>query len=258
MEPGGRSRYPLQLHGLRAGSDARPTPPVKGTRRHAGPIRIVSLVPSLTELLCDLGLAPQLVGRTGFCIHPRETVRAIPKVGGTKSVNLARLRELAPTHVIVNIDENEKPTVEEIARFVPHVVVTHPLHPRDNLALYRLLGGIFHRDARGERARAPVRARRGGKPRAPRGVAARERALPHLEKALDDRRAQHLYLGHARRAGLGHRAGNVGRALPAAAARDRVRRTARASFCSPANRTAFAAAISTRSGARRRRRRGFT
>jgi ABC-type Fe3+-hydroxamate transport system substrate-binding protein len=116
--------------------------------RHAparGAFRIVSLVPSLTELLCDLGLAAHLVGRTGFCVHPRATVRAIPKVGGTKSVDLARLRELAPTHVIVNIDENEKPTVDEIARFVPHVVVTHPLHPLDNLPLYRLLGGIFHR-----------------------------------------------------------------------------------------------------------------
>ena len=43
--------------------------------------RIVSLVPSITELVCDLGLADQLVGRTGFCIHPWETVRTIPKVG---------------------------------------------------------------------------------------------------------------------------------------------------------------------------------
>ena len=109
--------------------------------------RIVSLVPSLTELLCDLGLAPQLVGRTGFCIHPREVVRAIPKVGGTKSINLGRLLELAPTHVVVNIDENEKATVDEIARFAPHVIVTHPLHPRDNPGLYRLLGGVFCRDA---------------------------------------------------------------------------------------------------------------
>ena len=50
--------------------------------------RIVSLVPSVTELVCDLGLAPRLVGRTGFCVHPWETVRKIPKVGGTKDVNL--------------------------------------------------------------------------------------------------------------------------------------------------------------------------
>ena len=70
--------------------------------------RIVSLVPSVTELLCDLGLASQLVGRTGFCIHPREVVRSIPKVGGTKDVKVDRIRELAPTHVVVNVDENRE------------------------------------------------------------------------------------------------------------------------------------------------------
>jgi len=88
---------------------------VKHAPADAG-FRIVSLVPSLTELLCDLGLAAHLVGRTGFCVHPRAVVRTIPKVGGTKSVKLERVRELAPTHVVVNIDENEKPTVDEIAR----------------------------------------------------------------------------------------------------------------------------------------------
>ncbi len=105
--------------------------------------RIVSLVPSITELLCDLGLAAQLVGRTGFCIHPADVVRAIPKVGGTKDVNLGKIRQLAPTHVIVNIDENEKPTADLLAEFVPNIVVTHPQGPEDNLALARLIGGVF-------------------------------------------------------------------------------------------------------------------
>lgn len=105
--------------------------------------RIVSLVPSITELLCELGLAPRLVGRTGFCIHPAALVGAIPKVGGTKDVNIDKIRKLAPTHVVVNIDENEKPAVEQLAEFVPNVVVTHPLGPRDNLALARLMGAIF-------------------------------------------------------------------------------------------------------------------
>ena len=105
--------------------------------------RIVCLVPSITELLCDLGLAGKLVGRTGFCIHPRAAVEAIPKIGGTKDVNIDKIRKLAPTHVVVNIDENEKPTVDQLAEFVPHVVVTHPNTPRDNLALARLMGGIF-------------------------------------------------------------------------------------------------------------------
>ncbi len=112
--------------------------------------RIVSLVPSITELLFDLNLADQVVARTGFCIHPRERVRDVPKVGGTKDVNLARLRKLAPTHVIVNIDENEQPTVELLRDFVPNVIVTHPNAPHENLDLYRLLGGIFHRSAQAE------------------------------------------------------------------------------------------------------------
>ncbi len=113
--------------------------------------RIVCLVPSVTELICDLGLSAQLVGRTGFCIHPWETVRSVPKVGGTKDVKLDRIRELAPTHVIVNVDENRRETAEELAEFVPHVVVTHPQAPADNLELYRLLGAIFSREDAADR-----------------------------------------------------------------------------------------------------------
>ena len=113
--------------------------------------RIVSLVPSITELICELGLAPRLVGRTGFCIHPWETVREIPKVGGTKDVKLEKVRELEPTHVVVNVDENRKEDAEALAEFVPEVLVTHPGEPRDNLDLYRLLGGTFDREEEAER-----------------------------------------------------------------------------------------------------------
>ncbi|UMR33050.1 helical backbone metal receptor [Massilia sp. MB5] len=105
--------------------------------------RIVSLVPSITELLCDLGLSQKLVGRTGFCIHPAGVVQAIPKIGGTKDINFDKIRKLAPSHLVVNIDENEKPTVEKLAEFVPNIVVTHPVTPLDNLALARLMGGVF-------------------------------------------------------------------------------------------------------------------
>ncbi|MGB9992926.1 helical backbone metal receptor [Pseudoduganella rhizocola] len=122
-----------------------------GQQHPAAPdARIVSLVPSITELLCELGLAPQLVGRTGFCIHPEEVVRTIPKVGGTKDVNIEKIRKLAPTHLVVNIDENEKPTVDKLAAFVPNIVVTHPLAPQDNIALAQLMGGIFCAQARAD------------------------------------------------------------------------------------------------------------
>ncbi|NMF91574.1 helical backbone metal receptor [Aromatoleum petrolei] len=111
--------------------------------RASGEVRIVSLVPSLTELVCDLGLADSLVGRTGFCVHPRPVLKTIPKVGGTKDVRMDAVRALAPTHLIVNIDENRRETVEELAAFVPYVIVTHPCAPADNLDLYRLFGGVF-------------------------------------------------------------------------------------------------------------------
>lgn len=123
-----------------------------GTRhaRARSDARIVSLVPSITELVCELGLAGQLVGRTGFCIHPRETVRRIRKVGGTKDVDLDKLRALRPTHVILNIDENRKEDARALAEFVPSLIVTHPLSPLDNPALFRLIGGIFGREREAE------------------------------------------------------------------------------------------------------------
>lgn len=123
-----------------------------GTRhaRAGDNARIVSLVPSITELVCDLGLARQLVGRTGFCIHPRELVRSVRKVGGTKDVDLGKVRSMRPTHVILNVDENRKEDARALAEFVPGLIVTHPLSPLDNPALYRLIGGIFGREAEAE------------------------------------------------------------------------------------------------------------
>lgn len=116
-----------------------------------GPVRIVSLVPSITELLYALDLGAQVVGRTRYCIHPQGEVARVPQVGGSKGVRLDRLRKAAPTHVIVNIDENRRQDVDALRAFVPHVIVTHPLAPTDNLALYRLLGALFDRQAQAER-----------------------------------------------------------------------------------------------------------
>jgi ABC-type Fe3+-hydroxamate transport system substrate-binding protein len=123
----------------------------------SAPLRIVSLVPSLTELVCELGLLPSLVGRTGFCIHPREALRAVPKVGGTKDVDLDKVRALAPTHLIVNIDENEKAAVDALARFVPEVIVTHPIEVADNFELYERFGRLFGREARAAELSARLR-----------------------------------------------------------------------------------------------------
>lgn len=108
--------------------------------------RIASLVPSLTELIVALGLGPFLVARTGYCIHPRDALAATPKVGGTKDVNLTKLRRLAPTHVLVNVDENRRETVDAIRSWgadAPEIVITHPLAPEDNLALVDQLAAAF-------------------------------------------------------------------------------------------------------------------
>lgn len=129
--------------------------------------RIVSLVPSITELVCELGLADQLVGRTGFCVHPREIVRRIPKVGGTKDVDLEKVHALSPTHVIVNVDENRKETADALAAFVPQVLVTHPLGPLDNLDLYRLIGKTFGAEERAEEMCSRFRAAYDALPRRP-------------------------------------------------------------------------------------------
>lgn len=115
-----------------------------------GVVRIVSLVPSITELLFSLGLQEHLVGRTGFCVHPKGQVRRVSKVGGTKTVDVPKVKKLGATHLIVNVDENPRPVVEEIAQFVPNVIVTHPIEPEDNIRLYRLLGGIFGRESKAE------------------------------------------------------------------------------------------------------------
>ena len=115
-------------------------------------MRIASLVPSLTELLVELGLQDRLVARTGFCIHPAAVLREVPKVGGTKDVNLAKLQRLAPTHVLVNVDENRLETIDAIRAWpkAPQIVVTHPLQPEDNLALVDQLVEQFgaHGDVR--------------------------------------------------------------------------------------------------------------
>jgi ABC-type Fe3+-hydroxamate transport system substrate-binding protein len=107
------------------------------------PLRIASLVPSLTELLFALGLGPWVVARTGYCTHPAGAVAAVPKVGGTKDVNLAKLRRLAPTHALVNVDENRAETAQALRAFVPQVIVTHPCGPEDVEALIEQMAQTF-------------------------------------------------------------------------------------------------------------------
>lgn len=113
--------------------------------------RILSLVPSLTELCFDLGLGNHLVGRTHYCIHPKERITLIPSVGGTKKIKMDRVQELAPTHALLNVDENPKDMADDLRGSGINVVVTHPMHPDDNVDLYRLIGNAFDADHAAEK-----------------------------------------------------------------------------------------------------------
>ncbi|TVQ05422.1 MAG: hypothetical protein EA359_03140 [Balneolaceae bacterium] len=80
------------------------------------PSRIISLVPSLTELLFDLGLGYRVVGRTRFCIHPAEKVGDVPIIGGTKNPRIDKIRELRPDLIIANKEENRPEDVMELEK----------------------------------------------------------------------------------------------------------------------------------------------
>jgi len=83
------------------------------------PTRIVSLVPSLTELLFDLGLAESIVGVTKFCVHPAKLVRDKQKIGGTKEFRFAEIDALAPDLIIGNKEENYQAGIDQLATSYP-------------------------------------------------------------------------------------------------------------------------------------------
>ena len=86
------------------------------------PNTIISLVPSLTELLFDLGLGDKVTGRTRFCIHPKEKVEKVPIIGGTKNPHLDKIREIKPDLIIANKEENRQEDIEELKRdFEVHI-----------------------------------------------------------------------------------------------------------------------------------------
>ena len=83
------------------------------------PQRIVSLVPSQTELLCDLGLKERVVGITKFCVHPKEWFRTKARIGGTKKLDFNAISDLNPDLIIANKEENNKEDIERLAKDFP-------------------------------------------------------------------------------------------------------------------------------------------
>ncbi len=107
------------------------------------PERIVSLVPSQTELLFDLGLENKLVGRTKFCIHPASKVESIKRVGGTKNLNIETIKNLAPDLIIANKEENVFEQINELKSFCP-VYTSDIKNMDDAFEMMRHIGAMMN------------------------------------------------------------------------------------------------------------------
>ncbi|KFF07668.1 ABC transporter substrate-binding protein [Chryseobacterium luteum] len=113
-------------------------------------MKVVSLVPSITEALFDLGLTEhEVIGRTKFCIHPESKVKNVPVIGGTKNINIDKIKALKPDLILANKEENIKEQVEALmADF--KVMVTNVETIEDNYYLLKTLGNTFNREERAQ------------------------------------------------------------------------------------------------------------
>src|SRR5581483_6015154 len=103
------------------------------------PKRIISLVPSQTELLFDLGLNDEIVGITKFCIHPAGKVKTKTKIGGTKTLNINQIKKLNPDLIIGNKEENDQ--IKELIQLFP-VWMSDIGNLNDALDMIGRVGGI--------------------------------------------------------------------------------------------------------------------
>ena len=107
------------------------------------PKRIVSLVPSQTELLCDLGLEQNIFGVTKFCVHPVYIKSKSTIVGGTKQIHIDKIKELQPDIILCNKEENTKEIVE-LCEEICAVHVSDIYTLSDSLELIKQYGVIFN------------------------------------------------------------------------------------------------------------------
>ena len=112
------------------------------------PKRIISLVPSQTELLSDLGLDAEVVGITKFCVHPESWFRTKPRVGGTKNVHYERVAALKPDLIIANKEENDRAQIEALENIAP-VWVSDIKTLDDALEMIQSLSAICDKEIRG-------------------------------------------------------------------------------------------------------------
>ncbi|MBV8325606.1 helical backbone metal receptor [Chryseobacterium sp.] len=114
-------------------------------------MKIVSLVPSITEALFDLGLTNEheIVGRTKFCIHPQDQVKHVPVIGGTKNINIDKIKALKPDLILANKEENVKEQVETLMEDFK-VIVSNIETIEDNYYLVKNLGKILNQEERAQ------------------------------------------------------------------------------------------------------------
>jgi ABC-type Fe3+-hydroxamate transport system substrate-binding protein len=106
-------------------------------------MRVVSLCPSLTELVFALGRGDTLVGRTRFCHHPADSVGAVERVGGTKNPKLARIVALGPDLVLMNEEENRREDAEALAAAGVPLHVSFPKDAPGTAAMVRDIGRVL-------------------------------------------------------------------------------------------------------------------
>ena len=109
-------------------------------------MKIISLVPSITETLFDFGLTDtEIIGLTKFCIHPKGLVKNVETIGGTKNLNLEKIKNLNPDLIIANKEENEKLQVEELMKdFKVWVTAIETLE--DNSRFLAELGTLLNKE----------------------------------------------------------------------------------------------------------------
>lgn len=113
-------------------------------------MKVISLVPSITEALFDLGLTEnEIIGRTKFCIHPSEKVKNVEIIGGTKNLNLEKIKNLKPDLILANKEENVKEQVEDLMSDFK-VTVTNVENIEDNYYLLKNLGSIFQKEEKAQ------------------------------------------------------------------------------------------------------------
>lgn len=108
------------------------------------PKRIISVVPSITELLYDLGLEEEIVGITKFCVFPEVIYRTKPRIGGTKKLDIDKIKSLQPDLIIANKEENQKEDIELLSSSFPTYVSDIKLF-KDAIEKIKIIGDITNK-----------------------------------------------------------------------------------------------------------------